>query len=154
MHACFFLGHRDAGPELLPALAEAIERHITEYGVLEFIVGNHGGFDRMASEALRAAKQRHPDIILTRLLAYHPGPKQPHIADGFDGSYYPPKMESVPPRYAIPRANRYMIDHASHLICYVWHDISRTYDLVARAKRRPDMTVTELMSPHHASSLL
>ena len=41
--SCFFIGHREAGPEILPALEAAIEKHISEYGVTEFIVGHYGG---------------------------------------------------------------------------------------------------------------
>lgn len=39
MKSCFFIGHREAPGKLYPFLSEAIERHITEYGVKEFIVG-------------------------------------------------------------------------------------------------------------------
>ena len=45
--SCFFIGHREASLEVLPALAEAIEQHIVEYAVTEFIVGNYGGFDHI-----------------------------------------------------------------------------------------------------------
>lgn len=48
MKRCFFIGHREASIEILTALTEAVERHIAEFGVTEFIVGNYGGFDRMA----------------------------------------------------------------------------------------------------------
>ena len=30
MGICFFIGHREAGDELLPTLTEAVERHITD----------------------------------------------------------------------------------------------------------------------------
>lgn len=36
--SCFFIGHREACTEILPALEEAIEKHILEYGVTEFIM--------------------------------------------------------------------------------------------------------------------
>ena len=49
MKSCFFIGHREASEEIFPELAEAVERHIVDYGVTEFIVGNYGGFDRMAA---------------------------------------------------------------------------------------------------------
>lgn len=42
MGSCFFIGHHDAGKELLPLLAEVVERHITEYGVTDFFVGHYG----------------------------------------------------------------------------------------------------------------
>ena len=64
MTTCFFIGHRDAPEEVRPLLAEAIERHIAEYGVKEFVVGHYGAFDRMAAHAVRNAKERHPDIRL------------------------------------------------------------------------------------------
>ena len=60
MKSCFFIGHREASEEVFPVLAEAVERHITQYGVTEFFVGCYGGFDRLAARAVIAAKQRHP----------------------------------------------------------------------------------------------
>ena len=68
MKSCFFIGHRETSSEILPALAEAVEQHITEYGVTEFIVGNYGGFDHMAAKAVIAAKERHPGITLLNLI--------------------------------------------------------------------------------------
>ena len=36
---CFFIGHRDAESGLMSKIEAAVHRHITEYGVTEFIVG-------------------------------------------------------------------------------------------------------------------
>ena len=82
MKSCFFIGHRETTSEILPALAEAIERHITEFGVTEFIVGNYGGFDRLAASAVIAAKQRYPQIMLTMLFPYHPAERAGDAASG------------------------------------------------------------------------
>ena len=54
---CFFIGHRDAPHSLALQLDESIERHITQYGVHEFIVGNRGDFDRQAISAVKRAKK-------------------------------------------------------------------------------------------------
>ena len=35
--SCFFIGHREASEEIYPALYAAVEQHIVEYGVTEFI---------------------------------------------------------------------------------------------------------------------
>ncbi len=121
MRICFFIGHREAGESLLPTLTEVVERHITEYGVTEFVVGGYGGFDRLAAGAVMAAKQRHPAVTLTRLLPYHPAEKPVALPTGFDGTLYPPDMERVPRRLAILRANRYMVEHAEYLIAYAGH---------------------------------
>lgn len=62
MKSCFFIGHRETSTEILPTLTEAVERHIAEFGVTEFIVGNYGSFDHMATKVLIAAKAQHPEI--------------------------------------------------------------------------------------------
>lgn len=58
--------------------------------------------------------------------------------NGFDYTYYPPEMERVPRRFAIVRANRYMVDHVDHLIAYVWHTASHARELLEYAQRRQD----------------
>ena len=117
MKTCFFIGHRETGERILPALAQEIERHVTEYGVTEFVVGHYGGFDRLAASAVREAK-----II--------------PVPEGFDGTFYPPGMETVPKRAAIVRANRYMLEHSSYLIAYVSHPSSGSREVLEAALRR------------------
>ena len=147
MKSCFFIGHRESSSEILPALAEAVEKHIMEYGVTEFIVGRYGGFDCMAAKAVTAAKERHPEITLSMLLPYHPAERPLELPNGFDGTFYPPGMEKVPRRLAILRANRYMVDHVDCLIACVWHPASNARELAeyaAKRERRGLMTVTFL----------
>ena len=140
MKSCFFIGHREAGEEVFPALVEAVERHITEYGVSEFFVGNYGAFDRMAARAVIMLRERYPDITLSLLLPYHPAERPVDLPAGFDGSFYPPGMEKVPRRVAIPRANRYMADHVDCLIAYAWHPASNARELADHAARRIPVT--------------
>lgn len=147
--SCFFIGHREASEKLLPALLEAVETHIIEYGVREFIVGHYGEFDRLAAIAVKTAKQQHPEITLLMLLPYHPAERPVETPKGFDNTYYPPGMEKVPRSLAIVRANRYMVDHVDYLIAYVWHEISNAFELVEYAKsreRRGLMKVTLLLN--------
>ena len=70
--SCFFIGHREASEEIYPALYAAVEQHIVEYGVKEFIIGHYGGSDRLAASAVKAAKNLYPDVKLILLLPYHP----------------------------------------------------------------------------------
>ena len=67
--SCSFIGHREASKEIYPALYAAVEQHIVEYGVTEFIVGHYGGFDRLAAAAVKAAKRSHPEVNLS--YCYH-----------------------------------------------------------------------------------
>ena len=84
MAICFFIGHRDTLPSILPKLREAVERHIADYGVTEFIVGRYGSFDSLAAQVVKEAKQRHPEIRLT-LLPYYDPIKPLELLSGFDG---------------------------------------------------------------------
>ena len=141
LKSCFFIGHREASEDLFPALSETVERHITDYGVEEFIVGNYGAFDRMAARAVMIAKNRHPNISLSMLIPYHPAERAVELRQGFDNTFYPPGMEKVPRRLAIIRANRYMVDHVDYLIAYAWHPASNARDLVGYALKKRLPTV-------------
>lgn len=136
MATCFFIGHRDAKDTLLPALIAEVERHILEYGVTEFVVGRYGRFDGLAAQAVKQAKERHPNVTLIYLRPYHPAERPDETPKGFDGSFYPPGMERVPKRLSIVQANRYMVDHSDFLITYVWHPTSNSRELVEYAKKR------------------
>lgn len=134
--SCFFIGHRETSEEIYPALYAAVEQHILEYGVTEFIVGHYGGFDRLAASAVKEAKRFYPEVKLILLLPYHPAERPISTPGGFDGTFYPPGMESVPRKIAIVRANRYVVDHVDYLIAYVWHPASNARELVEYAKSR------------------
>lgn len=134
MGICFFIGQREAGEGLLPALTAAVERHITEYGVTSFIVGRYGNFDKLAARVVIDAKERHPEVTLTLQLPYHPFDRPTPTPKGFDGTFYPPGMETVPKRVAIIQANRHMVEHSTHLIAYAWHPASNARALVEHAQ--------------------
>lgn len=136
MKSCFFIGHREATGEILPALEDAVERHIKDYGVAEFVVGNYGGFDRLAARAVINAKRRYPDVILLMLIPYHPAERPNALLPGYDNFFYPPDMETVPRRLAIVRANRYMAMHTDYIIAYAWHPASNARNLVEYAEKR------------------
>ena len=133
--SCFFIGHREAPESLSELLAGSIEKHITEYGVHEFIVGGYGAFDRMTARQLALAKERHPEINIMLLTPYHPSERKICLPKGFEVSFYPPGMERAPKRLAIVRANRYMIEHIDYLIAYVWHPASNARELLEYAQR-------------------
>ena len=136
MKSCFFIGHREASSELLPILTQVVEKHISEYGVTEFIVGGYGGFDHLAAKTVISLKQQYPKITLSLLIPYHPSERSVEMLPGFDNTHYPPGMEKVPHKLAIVWANRYMVDHVDYLIAYAWHPASNARDLVDYARNR------------------
>lgn len=143
MRVCFLFGHRDAPASIQQKIEEAVEHHYLEHGVDHFIVGSYGSFDRMAAGVVKAVKQRHSDICLTLLLPYHPAERPIETPPGFDGTLYPEGMESVPRKYAIVRANQYMIKNADTVICYVKH-FGNTGALLEQAQKRSDLYVQNL----------
>lgn len=146
---CFFIGHGDTPQSVYPALADAVERHIAEYGVTEFRVGNYGCFDRMAARAVKAAKAKYPGVSLYLVIAYLPGTGGRPLPDmeGYDGSIYPEGLETVPYRLAIPRLNRMMVREADQVIAYVahsWGGAAKTLEYAKVRERRGELTVTNL----------
>ncbi len=113
----FFIGSRHTPYNIKAQLAEAIEKHITEYGVTTFTVGHYGAFDKLTAEVLLEAKQRHSNIKLYLLAPYALNQNR-EAPKGFDGTFYPEGLEIVPRRYAIVQANLYMIQNSGYLISY------------------------------------
>ncbi len=136
MRPCFFIGHRTAPESVFSLLCDTVEKHIREYGVEEFVVGQYGNFDRMAVQALKDAKKRHPAVTLTLLLPYHPAERSVPIPKGFDGTLYPSGMETAPKRFAIHRANHWMASHSDFLIAYVRRPMGNSWELMQYAMRR------------------
>lgn len=133
---CCFIGHRDAPENLYPQLAEAVERHITAYGVTDFLVGGYGAFDRMAARAVGEAKTRHPGVALYLMLAFFPTGHSPELTEAFDGAIYPEGQETIPHKAAIPRLNRRMVEDADYLIAYVKHISGGSYEVLRYAQTR------------------
>ena len=135
MSTCFFIGHGDASRRVFPSLLESMERHIVNYGVSEFIVGHYGAFDSMAAAAVYDLKNRYADVKQTLLLPYHSTNRKEEYTNAlFDDTLYPFDAP-VPPRYAIIKANEYVISRVDYLICYVNH-VGKSRDFLQYVQRR------------------
>lgn len=145
--SCFFIGHRDAPEKIFSSLIESIEVHISSYGVTEFLVGYYGNFDRMAARAVILSKSKHPEITLSLLLPYNPAERAIKTPEGFDNTYHPPGMEKVPRKFAIVRANKYVVEHIDYVIAYAWHPASNAANLIEYARRK-NVAVTNLCHLH------
>ena len=136
LKSCFFIGHREADEWLLPTLVNAIERLIVSEDVTCFYVGGYGGFDRVAATAVKQVKQRYPEITLMLVLPYHPAECPMEKPYGFDGTYYPEGMETVPRRFAIVQANKHMVENVDWLIAHVRHGASNSQKIIEYAKTK------------------
>lgn len=136
--SCFLMGNRDVGEEVIPALRDAMERHILQYGVDRFYVGHYGRFDRMAAQVIQQFKGYFGGVQAWMVLPYHPA-DHPISAPGcFDGTFYPWEDQRIPRRLAIVRTNRYMVETCDYLIAYAAYGFSNTGKLVAYAQKREE----------------
>lgn len=153
MSSCFFIGHRDAPESLLPQVRAAVERLILSEEVTDFYVGSRGSFDRMTAQAVLELMEAHPQIRLYRVLAYLPAKGAGETPPGFTGTVYPEGLETVPPRYAILRANRAMVDACDFLVAYAPYETGnarRILDYARRRQRRGWICVIELQEQMEA----
>ena len=144
--SCFFFGHREADERILPLLSETIERLIANENVSYFYVGGYGGFDRIVSIAVKAAKKIHPEITVMLVIPYHPSERPIDTPYGFDGTYYPFGLENVPKRYAIAQANKILINTSDWLLCYVRHGASNSRKLLEYAQRREKKGLIQIIN--------
>ena len=136
MKGCFLMGSRNTPEEIRIVLREAIERLIVEEGVEEFFVGHYGAFDRIAAGELGRLKIQFPHISPVLLLPYYSPEMEIEYPEGFDQTFFPEGMECVPRRYAIVKANQYMVDRVAYLITYWNGTVGNTKNILEYAKRR------------------
>jgi len=116
---CTFFGSRDTPSNIMPALRNTIRRAILEYGTDRFLVGSQGNFDRLAQSVLQSCKEEFPFLRYNVVLAYLPGFSSSEILSVPSVIIYPEGLETVPPRFAIVRRNRWMTDHSDLVICHI-----------------------------------
>ena len=90
-------------------------------------------------------QEKYPEVVLTLLLAYHPGEKKVELPEGFDGSLYPEGQETVPKRLAIVRANQYAVKHSGYLIAYAWQPGSNARKVVEGAGKNSQIYILPIM---------
>lgn len=112
---CTFFGHADAPKEIEPILRSTLIRLIQEKKDVLFYVGNQGSFDAMARRVLAELSRQYP-IRYFVVLPYLP--KREALWDG-DRTILPEGLETVPPRFAIDRRNRWMLRRAEIVVTYV-----------------------------------
>lgn len=138
MKTCTFFGHREC-PDVKGPLRAVIEELITRQGVDCFYVGNQGQFDGQVRAVLGQLEKDYPHIRYSVVLAYLPGEKQ-EWEDRSD-TIFPEGLESVHPKYAIDRRNRWMLGKAQVVVCYLTHDWGGAARYVKTAQRQGKMVI-------------
>jgi uncharacterized phage-like protein YoqJ len=126
---CTFFGHSDCPESVYFILRAKIEELIKNTDVSCFYVGNNGRFDSLAAKALRELQNDYLHIRYSVVLAYLP-------EENTENSIFPEGLESVPKRFCIDKRNRWMLDKADYVICYVTRNIGGAARFSALARKK------------------
>ncbi len=140
---CTFFGHRDAPSCLEPKIREIIEQLIAEKRVTCFYVGNNGNFDSMVHRQLKRLSEKYPHIRYYVVLAYMPTEKDEYDITDYSETIYPEGLESVPPRFAISKRNRWMVEKSDIVVTYVKYSTGGAVQAKKQAERK-EKTVINL----------
>ena len=134
MAACTFFGHRECPNEIQPKLREALIDLIENYDVRMFYVGNQGQYDAIVRRVLRELKAEYPEIDYVVVLAYMPKGKEEYkdISD----TLLPEEVAAVPPRYAIDRRNKWMLQQSDYVVTYVTHSVGGAAKFSVEAEKQ------------------
>ena len=131
---CTFIGHRDTPKCVQPILREVLVELITKKGVNEFYIGTHGKFDNIVLTTLKELKKEFLHINYTNVLAYITGGKEDF--QKYENTVFPNVLENTPPRFAIIKRNKWMIEKSDYVVCYVWQTLTNAVEFLEFAKRK------------------
>ena len=113
----------------LLSLLESIVRN----SPTEFFLGGYGAFDDFAYRCCKKYQMTHSNTKLIYITPYLPRENQlKDKAAQYDAIIYP-EIESAPPRYAISHRNRWMVEKADLVICFITHRSSGAYQAYRHA---------------------
>ena len=105
---------------------------------VEFFMGGYGNFDAFGLRCAKLYKKLHPETKLVLITPYiHENYCLLQDAEEIYDEVIYPELELVPPRYAIPRRNRWMVNESNFIIFYVISHFGGAYDALrcAQAKK-------------------
>lgn len=110
-----FFGHKDTPLEIRVKLKEILADLIENQGAKHFYVGNQGSFDRISLLVLNELKEEYPFIEYHIVLAY----LSDKTNETWESTLFPEGVENVPQRFAINYRNKWMIEQADTVVCYI-----------------------------------
>ena len=112
---CAFVGNRSVYSPVKERLEVLLEQLIRQEGVRTFLVGDHGGFDRLVQSALARLKVCYPCMDCAIVLC-----SPPLVSQNWPlPTIYPQELAGVMPRFALYKQNQWMIGRADLVVTYV-----------------------------------
>ena len=108
---------------------------------IDFYLGGYGSFDDFAFKCARRYKECHKNTKLVFIAPYLGkwlNDRKDVLEKNYDEIVYP-KIECVPPQFAIIKRNEWMIDQADYVFAYVKMHFGGAYRtlLYAHKKKKP-----------------
>ncbi len=144
---CTFFGHRNTPREVENKIKEVLDTLIKNQCVSEFYVGDNGSFDSMVYRVLESLKQEYPHIRFAKVLAYLPTVKEEINTTDYSNTVFPEGLENVPPRFAIDKRNRWMVDQADIVVVYVKYSTGGAVKFAELAKRKGKTVINLYQEP-------
>ena len=119
MPACTFFGHRDCPRSIRPRLQETLVDLIETQAVDMFYVGRQGAFDAIVRSVLKELILEYPHIRYAVVLERIPGKRNESDPRDYSDTMLPEGIENVPPRFAIPWRNKWMIKQSDYVVTYI-----------------------------------
>ena len=104
---------------------------------VEFFMGGYENFDAFGLRCAKLYKSLHPETRIVLITPYiHDNYfLLQNVYDVYNEVVYP-ELELVPPRYAIPRRNRWMVTESDFIIFYVISHFGGAYDALRSAQSK------------------
>ena len=135
MPVCIFFDHRFC-PELKEEkLEQVIADLIEQKNADTFYVGCQGEFDEKVIRVLAAAENKYPHIRACIVLAGLPESCRHYRLE----TLLPEGLEQVPPRFAVDRRNRWMVEQADWVVSYApyhWGGAAKFTQMAARKGKK------------------
>lgn len=132
---CCFFGHRDVHEPIRSKLKAEISKLLESNPETEFLVGHQGQFDALVLSVLEELRRERGTLNYSVVLAYLPEDKS-KLPTSPEHTLYPEGIEASPKRFAISWRNRWLVNQADVVICYIRHSTGGAAKYVELAQKR------------------
>lgn len=138
---CTFFGHREVPESIENDLQRVLIDLIKNKDVNLFYVGNQGSFDALVRKNLKYLKSIFPNINYYVVLAYMPKESSKLNTNNFSDTIYPDGLELTPPKYAIDKRNRWMLNQSEYVVTYVKTTFGGAYKFKNLAEKKGKIVI-------------
>lgn len=135
-----FFGHRDfiSNNKFREKIKSILDELVGD-NAAEFYLGGYGRFDAFAYLCCKSFAETHNNVSLVFVTPYISEEYQRNHLTEISRKYHCvvyPDIEKAPKRFAIAYRNRYMVDRADIVICYIKREYGGAFQAIKYAERK------------------